>query len=398
MTRLAATEALDTFLRRTLAIDDAVLRDVGVDNGRIPLHTPLFRGNEKAYLAECVETTFVSSVGAFVTRFEEMMARQIGTRYAVACVNGTAALHVALHALGVGRGQAVLCPALTFVATANAISYTGATPIFVDSDPTTLGVDVDRLATFLETRCTRRDGAAWYGDLRVSVIVPVHVFGHPVDLDRLLPLCAEWNLEVVDDATEALGSTLHDRPIGGFGRCGAFSFNGNKIITTGGGGMVTTDDPELGARLKHLTTTARLKRGVHFEHDEVGFNYRLPNLNAALGCAQMEQLPGFLAAKRRLAAGYRDLFAGVEGVTFVDEPSGTRSNFWLAAVLFDDLATRDRFLDETAALGFETRPCWTLMCDLAPYANAPRADDLCGARSIWERLVNIPSSAWMMRD
>lgn len=385
MLRLPATEAIESFLRDTMGLQGKV----------IPLHTPVFGGNEKAYLSECIDTTFVSSVGQFVNRFEEMVAEYTGSRHAVACVNGTAALHVALHALGVGPGDAVLCPALTFVATANAVAYTGATPIFVDSDLATLGVDVTRLQTFLETHCRRGEGKTWFGDLCVAAIVPVHVFGHPVDLDRLTPLCADWGIELVDDSTEALGSTLHGRRIGSFGRLGTFSFNGNKTITTGGGGMVTTNDPELGARLKHLTTTARQRAGWHFVHDEVGFNYRLPNLNAALGCAQMEQLPGFLAAKRRLGAAYRDLFRDVPGVDFIDERPGCKANFWLNAVLFDDLATRDRFLDETNAVGIETRPCWTLMCDLDPFAASPRSDDLAGARSIFERLVNIPSSAWI---
>ena len=302
---------------------------------------------------------------------------------------------MALHALGVGAGDVVLCPTLTFVATANAIAYTGATPLFVDCAADSLGMDVDKLAAFLNGQCRVEGGICRWNGHRVAAALPVHIFGQPVDMDALNRLCTDFNIAVIEDSTEALGSTYRGRPCGSLARLGTFSFNGNKIITTGGGGMVVTDDEDLARRLKHLTTTARVPAGWEFRHDAVGFNYRLPNLNAALGCAQLERLDRYLAAKRRLHGLYRDAFAGLDDVTLVDEVAGTRSNFWLCSLLFRDREARDGFLAATNDQGIQTRPCWQLMHQSAAYAHAPRAGGLETAVDIANRLVNIPSSPWL---
>ena len=359
-----------------------------------PLHRPHFAGREWDYLKECLDSSYVSSVGAFVTRFERAIAEIAGTKHAIAVVNGTAALHVALLLVGVSAGDEVLAPALTFVATANAISYCGAIPHFVDSESATLGIDPQALRQSLseiaerrgERLVNRRTGR------RIAAIVPMHTFGHPVDMEPLNALAAELGLAVVEDATESLGSRYKGRPSGSLSRLAAFSFNGNKIVTTGGGGAITTDDPDLAQRAKHLTTTAKLPHAWSFIHDAVGFNYRMPNLNAALGCAQLEQLDGFLAAKRKLAAGYRRTLAGVPGVSFVDEPTFARSNYWLNALLLDaeNAGERDELLRRCNEDRLCCRPVWTLMHRLAIYADCPRMP-LPVAESIEARLVNLPS-------
>lgn len=359
-----------------------------------PLHRPHFAGREWDYLKECLDSSYVSSVGAFVTRFERAIADIAGTKHAIAVVNGTAALHVALLLVGVTAGDEVLAPALTFVATANAISYCGAIPHFVDSDPATLGIDPQALRQYLrdiaerrgERLVNRRTGR------RIAAIVPMHTFGHPVDMEPLNALAAELGLAVVEDATESLGSRYKGRPTGSLSQLAAFSFNGNKIVTTGGGGAIATDDAVLAERAKHLTTTAKLPHAWAFIHDAVAFNYRMPNLNAALGCAQLEQLDGFLAAKRKLAARYRRALAGVPGVSFVDEPSFARSNYWLNALLIDaeNAGERDELLRRCNAEGLLCRPAWTLMHRLAIYADCPRMP-LPVSESIEARLVNLPS-------
>ncbi|CAA7621691.1 LegC family aminotransferase [Magnetospirillum sp. UT-4] len=374
---LDATRRLEGFCRATLGLD-----------GPVPLHAPRFAGREWDYVKDCLDTGWVSSVGAYVDRFEAMVAEAAGTRFAVATVNGTAALHAALHALGVGPGDAVVCPTLTFVATCNAVAYTGATPLLVDIDPATLAIDPARLRALL---------AGWSG-APVKAVVPVHIFGHPADMDALNAVAAEFGIPVIEDSTEALGSRYRGRRCGSLGLMGTFSFNGNKILTAGGGGMVTTDDESLARRLKHLTTTARAPHAWAFDHDEVGFNYRLPNLNAALGCAQMERLGEFAAAKRRLAALYADLFADCPGCRLFRPPAFADGIHWLNAVLFDDPADRDRFLAETNAAGLQTRPCWTLMHLTGAHGAAPRMAGLSAAEAVAARLVNIPSSPWMVPE
>jgi perosamine synthetase len=391
MAQLQKKPAFD--IDRTIA---ALRQALPADIALAPLHQPCFAGNEWQYLKECLDTTFVSSVGAFVTRFEEQMAELAGTAHAVAVINGTAALHTCLLLAGVRAGDEVLAPALTFVATANAISYCGAVPHLVDSDPVTLGIDPMRLADYLRD-IARRSGPDLVNRLtgrRIRAVMPMHTFGHPVDMEPLIALADALGLWVIEDAAEAIGSRYKGRPAGCWGRLAAFSFNGNKIVTTGGGGAITTDDPALAQAAKHLTTTAKLPHPWAFAHDRVGFNYRMPNLNAALGCAQVEQLPDFLAAKRVLAECYRRALAEVPGVSFVAEPPFARSNYWLNALLLDEAyaGQREVLLERSNAAGLATRPAWALMHRLPMYADCPRMD-LPVAESIERRLVNLPSGA-----
>lgn len=371
-------------------------RVLGDGDERVSLHEPCFAGHEWDYVKECLDTGWVSSVGTFVDGFEDHLARTCGVRHAVAVVNGTAALHTALLVAGVRSDDEVIVPALTFVATANAVSHCGAVPHFADSAELTLGLDPIRLAGHLERVAERKAGVCFNRETgrRLAAVVPMHVFGHPVDMDPLLQVAEHFGLAVVEDAAEALGSTYRGRPAGSLGRLAALSFNGNKILTTGGGGAILTDDPELARRAKHLTTTAKLPHRWAFEHDRIAFNYRLPNLNAALGCAQLEQLPGFLAAKRRLAAAYVQAFAGMPGVRVVTEPPFAASNYWLNALLLDehDAVRRDEVLALTNDHGIMTRPAWRLMHHLPMYANCPRMD-LRVAESLERRLINLPSSA-----
>jgi len=359
------------------------------------LHEPLFDGNELKYVTECIETGWVSSVGSFVDRFESMMAEITGAGRAVAIVNGTAALQLALKIVGVQVNDEVLVPALTFIATANAVTYCGAVPHFVDSEYTTLGIDCKKLESYLkEIARVEPDGA--YNRLtgrRIRAVLVMHTFGHPVDMDALLEVCAAYRLEVVEDAAEALGSYYKGKHAGTLGRIGAFSFNGNKIVTTGGGGCLVFNNEEDRRLAKHLSTTARRPHRWEYFHDAVGFNFRMPNLNAALGCAQLESLPTFLSRKRELANCYRQKFSQVSGVSFVDEPSFGRSNWWLNAILLDNelAAHRDELLDLTNSSGVMTRPVWTLMHRLPMYENCPRMD-LSVAIDLEQRIVNIPSS------
>lgn len=359
------------------------------------LHEPCLTGNEWDYVKNCLDSGWVSSAGKYVDKFESMLAEFTGVEYAVAVVNGTSALHICLKLAGIRPGDEVLVPALTFVATANAVTYCGAVPHFVDSEEKTLGFDPHKLASYLdEIADVQYDGCYNKQTGRcIRAVVPMHTFGHPVDLDPLLEVCRRYKLELVEDAAESLGSFYKGRHTGNWGRLSALSFNGNKIITTGGGAILT-NDKELGRLARHLTTTAKLPHKWAFNHDQVGFNYRLPNINAALGCAQLEQLPDFLKKKRTLAERYRKVFERVEGVTFFTEPDFARSNYWLNVLLLDEDKARERdtLLEMTNNEGIMTRPAWTLMHKLPMYRKCPRMD-LTTAESLERRLINIPSSA-----
>lgn len=362
----------------------------------VALHEPSFGGNEWKYLKECLDTGYVSSVGAFVNRFEADLAAFTGARHAVAVVNGTAALQVALRLVGVQPGDEVLVPALTFVATASAAMHAGAVPHFVDSEETSLGMDPVRLRDYLARTTELRDGRCC--NLRtgrvIRALVPMHTFGHPGDIEGLLAVAHDFCLELVEDAAESLGSTVDGRHTGTFGRLGTLSFNGNKTITTGGGGAILTNDPELARHAKHLTTTAKLAHRWEYVHDEVGYNYRMPNINAALGCAQLEQLPRLLQSKRALYHRYVQAFADVRGASIFGEPPGRRSNFWLQTLLLDSASAqqRDAILAATNDAGLMTRPAWRLLHQLGPYQDCPRME-LDVARSLEQRLINLPSSA-----
>lgn len=376
------------------SIIKATRRAIGVD--RAVLHEPLLDGNEWKYLQECLDTNFVSSVGRFVDRFEMDLAAFTGAAYAVAVVNGTAALHVALRLAGVGAGEEVLSPALTFAATSAAIAYCGATPHFLDSHEGTLGVDPVAAREYLIWATEVRSGVCVNRSTgrAIRAIVPMHCFGHPVDLDGIVALARDFHLEIVEDAAESLGSYYHGRHTGTFGRLGTLSFNGNKTITTGGGGAILTNDRELARRAKHLTTTAKVPHRWEYRHDELGYNYRMPNLNAALGCAQLEQLPGLLAAKRRLHERYLIEFEVVKGARILREPGGCVSNFWLQALLLDSehAHERDELLAATNEAGVMTRPIWALNHRLPAFEQAPRMP-LPVAESLERRVINLPSSA-----
>jgi perosamine synthetase len=367
-----------------------------VGDGPVALHEPCFAGNEWAYLKECLDSTFVSSVGAFVDRFEADLAAYTGARHAVAVANGTAALQVALQLAGVRAGDEVLVPALTFVATSNAVAYCGAVPHFVDSEERTLGVDTTALREYLSGIAEFRAGVCVNraSGRALRAIVPMHVFGHPVDLDGLLAVARDFRLTIVEDAAESLGSSYHGRHTGTFGLLGTLSFNGNKTITTGGGGAILTDDVQLARHAKHLTTTAKVAHRWDYEHDELGYNYRLPNLNAALGCAQLEQLPALIGAKRRLYQRYCETFARLAGVHLMGEPNGCRSNYWLQTLVLTKAMAgeRDAVLTATNDAGLMTRPVWVLNHRLPMYRAAPRMP-LAVAESLAQRIVNIPSSA-----
>lgn len=370
-----------------------------VGPGPVALHEPSFSGNEWLYLKECLDSTFVSSVGKFVDRFEADLCAFTGAKHAIAVVNGTAALHIALKLAGVKTGDEVLVPTLTFVATANAVTYCSALPHFVDSEARTLGVDAAKLSEYLSSQTEQRAGQCVNRATGrvIRALVPMHTFGHPVDLDGLLAVAHDFNLALVEDAAESLGSYYHGRHTGTFGLMGTLSFNGNKTITTGGGGAILTNDPELARHAKHLTTTAKMPHAWEYRHDEIGYNYRLPNLNAALGCAQLEQLPAMLAAKRSLFQHYQAAFAPVAGVKLMEEPEHCQSNYWLQTLALDpeQVGQRDVLLQTTNDAGFMTRPAWILMHKLTPFKNCPRME-LAGAQSLAPRLINIPSSSGLV--
>ncbi len=375
---------------------DALIREVRALYGSdfIPLHRPIFEGAEKAYLTDCVDSNFVSSVGERVTEFEERMAAFVGARHAVATVNGTAALHAALAVAGVEPGDEVLTQALTFVATCNAIAYTGAAPVFADVDADTLGLSPAAVRRFLaEQTDPAPDGGGRLNRAtgrRIAACLAMHTFGHPCRIEELVEVCDAYGIPVVEDAAESLGSWMGERHTGTFGRLGTLSFNGNKVITTGGGGMIVTDEDDLAARARHLTTTAKAPHGYEFFHDELGFNYRLPNLNAALGVAQMERLPAILAAKREVARRYAAFFEG-RPEAFIAERAGTTANYWLNAVRVGSRAERDALLEATNEAGVMTRPIWTLMVDLPMYQHCQH-DGLVNSRWLADRVINLPSS------
>ena len=359
------------------------------------LHRPIFCGEEKVYLNECIDSNFVSSVGARVSEFERGIAAYCGAKYGVATVNGTAALHIAMVVAGVERGDEVITQALTFIATCNAISYIGAHPVFVDVDKSTLGMSPDALRHFLEANAEMKDGVAYNKGTgrRFAACVPMHTFGHPCRIDEISEVCAEFGIPLVEDAAESLGSYYKGKHTGGFGLLGAISFNGNKIITTGGGGMIVTNDEEVARKAKHITTTAKVPHPYEFVHDQVGYNYRLPNLNAALGCAQLEQLDKFVRIKRNLAARYSAFFAE-KGVPFVSEPEGATSNYWLNAIILESREERDSFLKYSNDKGVMSRPIWRMMTELEMFKSCQH-DGL--ENSLWleDRVVNIPSSVPM---
>ncbi len=371
---------------------DFVRNYYGNMDGQIFLHAPVFAGNEKKYLLDAVDSTFVSSVGPYVDKFEGMMKKFTGTALAVAAVNGTSALHVALHSIGVAHGDEVITQPLSFVATANAIAYTGAVPLFLDVDKFSLGLSANSLKEFLKnnTRVIGEELINKSTGRKIKACVPVHSFGFPADIEEIVAVCSEYGLPVIEDAAESLGSYVNSKHTGTFGKLGVFSFNGNKTITCGGGGAIITDDVALGKRIKHITTTAKIPHEWEYSHDELGFNYRMPNLNAALACAQLEELDGFLRKKRELSNEYKNFFQG-SNVQFVTEKEGCKANYWLNTILLKDTSERDEFLRYTNSRKVMTRPAWRLLNTLPMYKNC-HTDNLQNARELSERIVNIPSS------
>lgn len=358
----------------------------------IPLHAPKFNGNEKKYLVDAVDSTFVSSVGEYVNKFESMICSITKTKKAIAVVNGTSGLQVALRLAGVKDGDEVLTQALTFVATVNAIIYNGAIPVFIDVDIDTMGFSPKALEVFLYENAESRDDGCYNKKTgnKISACLPMHTFGFPVHLDELINVCKKWNIVIVEDASESLGSYYKGRPTGCFGKLGVFSFNGNKIVTSGGGGVIVTNDKEMGYLGKHLTTTAKVSHPYEFFHDELGYNFRMPNLNAALACAQLEQLERYLENKRILAQEYQ-LFFSSKGIKFRTETTNTKANYWLMCLELENKKERDMFLNETNKYNVMTRPIWQLMFRLPMYRHCQR-DEQKNAKFLEDRIVNIPSS------
>ena len=367
------------------------------NSGFIPLSIPRFVGNEKQYLNECIDSTYVSSVGPFVDRFEEEMSRYTGAKKSVVCVSGTNALHIALLLVGVERDDEVLTQALTFIATCNAISYVGAHPVFIDVDKSTMGLSPEAMKNWLVANVEIRNGQCYnkHSGRRIKACVPMHTFGHPVRIEEIAEICAEFHIELVEDAAESIGSRFKGTHTGLFGKVGVLSFNGNKTITTGGGGMLLFKDEELGTMAKHLTTQAKVPHRWEFKHDHIGFNYRMPNINAALGCAQLEHLDEFIADKRATASSYAVFFQNVDGIDFFTEPENCYSNYWLNAVILKDRDARQAFLQETNDNGVMTRPIWELMNRLAMFDHCEN-DVL--KNTVWfaDRVVNIPSSVRLL--
>ncbi len=368
------------------------IRKLFKTDGFIPLHAPTFQGNEKDYVTKTIDSTFVSSVGEYVDEFERKLEQYTHAEKVVATVNGTSALHTSLYLAGVSKGDKVITQALTFVATCNVITHMGAEPVFVDVSPVSLGMCPQALDEYLRASAKLTETGCIHlaSGQRIKAVVPMHTFGHPVDLNPLVDVCKKWNLVLVEDAAESLGSFYRQKHTGTLGDFGALSFNGNKIITTGGGGAVLCKRKEDGVRAKHLTTQAKVPHPYEFYHDEAAFNFRMPNINAALGCAQLEQLPGFLASKRSLAAHYQDYFDNTQ-FQFVKEPSYAKSNYWLNAVICPDAATRNELLKTTNDAGVMTRPVWQLMHRLPMFADADRGE-LSYSEYLEAHLVNLPSS------
>jgi perosamine synthetase len=373
-----------------------VLRDFLPDKEKFyPLHEPIFQGNEWLYVKECLDEGWVSSVGKFVDRFENDLAAFCGVKHVVAVMNGTSALHAALIVAGVKAQDHVLVPALTFVATANAVAYIGATPHFIDASEETLGICPYKLRAYLEKTAEVRDGACFdrRSGQKIAAIIPMHSYGHPCEMDELIDICQHFSIPIVEDAAESLGSTYKGRHTGGFGLCGITSFNGNKIMTSGGGGAILTNDDDFAQKAKHLTTTGKKPHSWNFYHDITAYNYRLPNINAALGCAQLEKVPSYLEKKRALAMEYKKALSDIDGVTFFEAPKNCNSNYWLNTILLDPALTesRDSILELTNKIGIMTRPAWALMPHLPMYADCPRMD-LTVAEQLEKRIINIPSS------
>lgn len=369
------------------------IKQIFKTDGFIPLHEPRFIGNEKKYLNDCIDSTFVSSVGKYVDTFETEFAKYVGSKYAIATVNGTAALHIALLLSDVKNGDEVITQPLTFVATVNAIGYCGARPVFVDVDLNTMGLSPLSMKKFLEENCEIKNNRCINKTTKniIKACVPMHTFGHPCKIDEIKNICDEWFIALVEDSAESVGSHFNGKHTGTFGKFGVFSFNGNKIITSGGGGVIVTDNEILAKKAKHITTTAKIPHPYEYVHDEVGYNYRLPNINAALLVAQLEQLDTFIDKKRGLAKIYDEFFSKENGIKFIKEPNNARSNYWLQAILFPNSVARDEFLEFTNTNGVMTRPIWKLMSELDMYKNCQKTS-LDNAKYLEERVVNIPSS------
>ena len=372
------------------------IRDLYGGGDFIPLSVPVFIGNEKKYLEECIDTTFVSSVGKFVDRFENDMAAYTGCRRAVVCVSGTNALHMALMLAGVERDDEVLTQALTFIATCNAIAYIGAHPVFIDVDRDTMGLSPIALRKWLEDNAEIKNSVCYnkHTGHRIKACVPMHTFGHPSKIEDIAAACQEYHIELVEDAAESIGSLYKGRHTGTFGKIGALSFNGNKTITTGGGGMLLFNDEELGKFAKHITTQAKVPHRWEFVHDHIGYNYRMPNINAALGCAQMEHLEEYVLNKRETAKRYAEFFKNIDGIDFFIEPEDSRSNYWLNVVMLNDKTTQQEFLQYTNDHGVMTRPIWELMNRLPMFEHCQH-DSLENTLWLADRVVNIPSSVRM---
>ena len=363
-----------------------------VNKDFIPLHEPRFLGNEKRYVNDTIDSTFVSSVGAYVDKFELMMSSISETKKSIAIVNGTSALHVALRLIGVNSGDEVITQALTFVATINAIIYNGAAPIFIDVDLDTMGLSPKSVESFLEEFGELREGICYNKktNRKIAACMPMHTFGFPIHLNELVKVCDKWNIPIVEDAAEAIGSEYHSNPIGSFGKIGVFSFNGNKVVTSGGGGAIVTNDVELGVKAKHLTTTAKVPHPYEYVHDEIGYNFRMPNINAALACAQLEQLDFFIENKRKLAQEYNTFFKS-KGINFRTELPQTKANYWLMCIELENKKERDAFLKDTNGNGVMTRPIWQLIFK-SPLYSGFQKDEQTNALSLEDRIVNIPSS------
>ena len=361
-------------------------------NNLIPLHEPKFIGNEKKYLNECIDSSFVSSVGKFVDEFEQKIANYTGAKYAIATSNGTSGLHISLLLADVDQNSEVITQPLTFVATCNAISYCGAQPLFIDVDKDTMGLSPSALKDFLEKNTIVKNQQCINNKTGkvIKACVPMHTFGHPCRIDEIKNICNKYHIFLIEDAAESVGSFYKGKHTGNFGQVGVMSFNGNKIITAGGGGCITTNDKELAKKAKHLTTTAKEPHKWEYTHDMVGYNYRMPNLNAALLVAQLEQLDLFITHKRKLANKYKQFFKN-SNIDFVVEPVNSQSNYWLNAIIFQDKNQRDLFLEKTNSQGVMTRPIWTLMNKLPMYESA-QCGDLTSSEWLEERAVNIPST------
>jgi perosamine synthetase len=379
----------------------AVTSALGTTNKFIPLHEPEFSGHEWKYVKDCIDTGWVSTAGSYVDQFETALTEFTGAKFAIATSSGTAALHLALILAGVKSGDEVIVPALSFVATANAVHYCNAIPHFIDIAEDTLGLDLIRLEEYLDkiSEMTPDGARNKTSGRRIAAIVPMHTFGHPVDLDKLITICQKFELPLVEDAAESLGSTYKGKHCGTFGQVSALSFNGNKVVTTGGGGAVLTNDEEIAKRAKHLSTTAKLPHKWEYIHDQVGYNYRMPNINAALGCAQLEQLPNWIVEKRALASKYAEAFEGISGLEFVKEPEDSESNYWLNAIVLDAVAVENRnaILEVLNSANYMSRPAWMLLHKLKPYAESPCMADTAIAERIGNALINLPSSPKLAR-